>query len=76
MTWKAVENAERYIVYRSDKPVNSVADMQKVGETSDVKFPYPFDPETKTDAYAYYAVVAMCQDGTAAQLGNAKKVKV
>lgn len=76
LTWKGVENAERYIVYRSDKPVNSVADMQKVGETSDVKFPYPFDPEAKTDAYAYYAVVAMCQDGTAAQLGNAKKVKV
>lgn len=76
LTWKAVENAERYIVYRSDKPVNSVADMQKVGETSDMKFPYPFDPETKTDSYAYYAVVAMCQDWTSAQLGNAKKVKV
>ncbi len=76
LTWKAVENAERYIVYRSDKPVNSVADMQKVGETSDVKFPYPFDPEAKTDAYAYYSVVAMCQDGNSAQLGDVKKVKV
>ncbi len=76
LTWKAVDNAERYIVYRSDKPVNSVADMQKVGETSDVKFPYPFDPEAKTDAYAYYSVVAMCQDGNSAQLGDVKKVKV
>lgn len=38
---------QKDIVYRSDKLRNSVADMQKVGETSDVKFPYPFDPEAK-----------------------------
>jgi hypothetical protein len=30
LTWNAAENAERYIVYRSDRPVNSIADMQKV----------------------------------------------
>jgi uncharacterized protein YfaT (DUF1175 family) len=76
LTWKPAENAERYIVYRSDRPVNSVADMQKVGETSDTKFPYPFDPQAKTESYAYYAVVAMCQDGTSLQLGWTQKVKV
>lgn len=62
LSWQAAQNAERYIVYRSDRPVSSIAEMQKVGETSDTKFPYPFDPNAQTDAYAYYAVVAMCQD--------------
>ncbi len=76
LTRTAAENAERYIIYRSDRPVRSIAEMQKVGETSDLKFPYPFDPQAKTEWYAYYAVVAVCQDGNAVQLWDAKKVKV
>jgi hypothetical protein len=76
LSWKAAENAERYVVYRSDRPVNSIADMQKVWETSDTKFPYPFDPAAKKEWYAYYAVVAICQDGNSLQLGDTKKVKV
>lgn len=76
LTRTAAENAERYIIYRSDRPVRSIAEMQKVGETSDLKFPYPFDPQAKTEGYAYYAVVAVCQDGNAVQLWDAKKVKV
>ena len=56
--------------------MNSIAEMQKVGETSDVKFPYPFDPQAQAEAYAYYAVIAVCQDGTSLQLGATQKVKV
>ncbi|MEI7477565.1 MAG: hypothetical protein WCJ81_03450 [bacterium] len=55
-------SAERYIVYRSDRPVSSITDMQKVGEASDTKFAYPFDPKAPSEIYAYYAVVAVCQD--------------
>ena len=76
LSWNPAENAERYIVYRSDRPVNSIAEMQKVWETSDTKFPYPFDPQAKTEAYAYYSVVAVCQDGTSLQLWATQKVKV
>lgn len=76
LTWQAAENAERYIIYRSDRPVNSLSDMQKVGETSDTRFPYPFDPQAQTEAYAYYAVVAICQDGSSLQLWATQKVKV
>lgn len=76
LTWKPAENAERYIIYRSDRPVNSIAEMQKVWETSDTRFPYPFDPQAKTEAYAYYSVVAICQDGTSLQLWATQKVKV
>lgn len=76
LTWQAAENAERYIVYRSDRPVNSLSDMQKVGETSDTRFPYPFDPQAQTEAYAYYSVVAICQDGSSLQLWATQKVKV
>ncbi len=76
LAWTPAENAERYIIYRSDRPVNSVAEMQKVGETSDTKFPYPFDPQAKSEAYAYYAVVAVCQDGSTLQIDGTKQVKV
>lgn len=76
LTRKAAENAERYIVYRSDRPARSIAEMQKVWETSDLKFPYPFDPQAKSEWYAYYAVVAICQDGSSLQVWDTKKVKV
>lgn len=76
LTWQAADSAERYIIYRSDRPTNTIAEMQKVGETSDTKFPYPFDPNAKTEAYSYYAVVAVCQDGSMLQLDGTKKVKV
>lgn len=76
LTWAAADSAERYIIYRSDRPTNTIAEMQKVGETSDTKFPYPFDPKATKDAYSYYAVVAVCQDGSMLQLDGTKKVKV
>ena len=50
--------------------------MQKVGEASDNKFEYPYDPNASKDTYAYYAVVAMCSDGSALQIDGTQKVKV
>ncbi len=79
LTWDKIEGADRYIVYRSDVPVpegNGIIGMQKVGETSETRFEYPFDPMAEQDTYAYYAVVAMCSDGNALQIGDTNKVKV
>ena len=79
LTWDKAEGADRYIIYRSDVPVqanNGILGMQKVGETSDNKFEYPFDPQADQDTYAYYAVVAMCSDGSALQVDGTQKVKV
>jgi len=80
LTWDKVEGADRYIVYRSDaapaNTANGILGMQKVGETSDSKFEYPFDPQAEKDTYAYYAVVAMCSDGSALQVDGTQKVKV
>ena len=53
--------------------------MSKVGEVSAIDKPrhkYDFDPNATEDAYRYFAVVAICQDGSALQVGDAKKVKV
>lgn len=79
LSWAKVEGADRYIIYRSETPVdknNGILGMQKVGETADSKFGYPYDPSAKKEAYAYYAVVAICSDGSALQIGGTQKVKV
>jgi hypothetical protein len=34
--------------------------MQKIGQTSDTRFEYPFDPTAKNNEYAYYAIEAEC----------------
>lgn len=79
LTWNKIDGADRYVIYRSDAPVapnGGILGMQKVGETTDAKFQYPFDPNAQKDTYAYYAVVAMCSDGTALQVDATQKVKV
>ncbi|MBP6911287.1 hypothetical protein KBC03_06960, partial [Patescibacteria group bacterium] len=79
LTWNKIDGADRYIVYRSDVPVapnGGILGMQKVGETTDSKFQYPFDPNAQKDTYAYYAVVAMCSDGSALQVDATQRVKV
>ncbi len=79
LTWDKVDGADRYIIYRSDTPVDpngGIAGMQKVGETADSKFAYPYDVNAPRDTYAYYAVVAICSDGSALQLDSTQKVKV
>ena len=79
LTWDKGEGADRYIIYRSDVPVeqtNGIIGMQKLGETSDNKFEYPYDPNATSDQFAYYAVVAMCSDGSALQIDATQRVKV
>ncbi len=79
LTWNKVDGADRYIIYRSDSPIAKEAGiigMQKVGETVESKFEYPYDPKAKQDQYAYYAVVAVCSDGSALQVDGTQKVKV
>lgn len=76
LVWNKVENATKYVIYKSDTESKSLAWMQKVWETQDTKFEYPFNKASKKDLYAYYAVEAECQDWVKAQLDSMKKVKV
>lgn len=65
-----------YSIFRSDFETSSLANMQKVWETTDTQFEYPFDPNTKEEQFAYYAVQANCIDGSALMIDDVKKVKV
>ena len=69
-----IENATKYLVYKSDFADNS--DKSFLGETELTRFEYPFDKTSKEDVYAYYTVEALCADGNKAVLTEAQKVKV
>lgn len=69
-----IENATKYLVYKSDFADNS--DKSFLGETELTRFEYPFDKTSKEDIYAYYTVEALCADGNKAVLTEAQKVKV
>ena len=69
-----IENATKYLVYKSDFADNS--DKSFRGETELTRFEYPFDKTSKEDVYAYYTVEALCADGNKAVLTEAQKVKV
>jgi len=69
-----IENATKYLVYKSDFADNS--DKSFLGETELTRFEYPFDKTSKEDVYAYYTVEALCTDGNKAVLTEAQKVKV
>ena len=60
--WDAVENAEKYLIYRSDSPTTILSEMRKVNETTSTRFEYPFNKDALQEEYAYYAVVAVCSD--------------
>lgn len=70
----AVPWATKYSVYRSDFVVNSIDQMQKIGDTEITQFSYPFDATATEDQYAYYAVTANCNDGNSLQIDNIKKI--
>ncbi len=76
LTWDEVEDVKKYTVYKSSKEADSVDDMEKVTETEDNKFEYPFDPDAEQNEYAYYLVQAECEDGTEVNLDGIKKVQV
>ncbi len=76
LTWEWVDNVSEYIVYRSDIAVNTTADMNEVGRTQMPSFPYPFDKYAENNEYAYYAVEAVCDDGSVVRVDSIKKVQV
>jgi len=76
LTWSEVENVEKYIVYKSDWLTSVLSDMNKVWETTDTRFEYWFDTNTRRHTYSYFVVQAICSDGSAVQIGNVKKVHV
>lgn len=76
LVWPNIQWATNYIVYRSEFDTNSISNMQKIWETTDTKFAYPFDPYATEDQYAHYAVQAICSDWQTLQLGWTKKVQV
>lgn len=69
LTWPAISDANRYIVYRSDFANVALDAMQRVGETSETRFMYPFDMQSEEAQYAYYAVQAICDSGQSPQIG-------
>jgi hypothetical protein len=73
LVWDKVDGVEKYIIYVADKPDGP---FDKVGETTDTKWEYPFDPNTEKVIYKYYKVEAQCEDGNVVQIDKVKKVKV
>ncbi len=76
LTRSWVENADSYIIYRSEFETNDSTKMQKVGETTGTMFEYPFNKASKVNQYAYYLVEAACKDGTSLKIDNARKIQV
>jgi hypothetical protein len=49
---------------------------QKLLETTETRYEYPFDLSSEEDIFAYFRVDATCDDGQVLQLTSAKKVQV
>lgn len=76
LTWSPVTSAQKYLVYRQESRPGALSEMRLVWETNDPMFEYPFDPNANSDQYAWYAVEAVCDHSSAAQLWDFTKVKV
>lgn len=76
LTWEPVDWADKYVVYKSNTKASQLWDMEKVWETTETKFQYPFDAEAEEDMYEYYWVEAECSDWSNLQVDEIKKVKV
>jgi hypothetical protein len=76
LVWTAVQNVEKYIIYRSEYETDKTDDMKKVWESIENKFEYPFNKLSKKNEYAYYVVEAICKDGSSLKIDNVKKVQV
>jgi len=74
LVWDAVENATSYVVYMSDSA--DISTREKLLETRDTRYEYPFDHSVEENVYAYFRVEASCSDGQVMELTNAKKVQV
>jgi len=71
--WDKVDWVNKYIIYVADKPDGP---FEKLGETTETKWEYPFDPDAKKVVYKYFKVEAVCSDGSTVQIDKVKKVKV
>lgn len=76
LKWDPVPDTNGYIVYKSETPAKDFSTMQKIWETSDLKWEYPFDPKAEKEIWNYYAVVAKCNNWKEKQIDEVKKVKV
>lgn len=71
---KPVEWAKEYKIYKSEYEVDSIDKMQEIASTTVPQFRYPFDKTAEQDEYTYYAVVALCSDGSELQIDDIKKI--
>ncbi len=76
IVWDAVQYASKYIIYRSDAPTNVTSQMQKIAETTDTRFVYPYNTKAQNTEFAYYAVQAYCANGQEILIDSIKKVEV
>lgn len=76
LVWDPVQYAQSYTIYRSDQQGALISDMQKVGSTTETRFEYPFNSLAKRNEYAYFAVQAVCANGTEILIDSIKQVEV
>lgn len=50
--------------------------MQKVAETTDTRFVYPYNTKAQNKEFAYYAVQAYCANGKEILIDSIKRVEV
>jgi len=72
LVWKAATWAVEYNIYKWDKE----SDLVKIATTKDTTYEIPFNKNAKKVEYAYFAVKAVCDDGSEKQIDKVKKVKV
>ncbi len=75
LRWDPVPGAQRYIVYRSDTPVETIDQMEIYMVTTGTKVVYDYNPDAEKDIYNWFAVEADC-DTSRAQIWEIEKVKV
>ncbi len=75
LTRDTIQNVEKYIIYRSEFSTSDVEKMQKITETEETRFEYPFNKNAKQEKYSYYVVQAVCKDGKALVIQDVKKVQ-
>lgn len=76
IVWDAVQYATKYIIYRSDSPSSVTSQMQKIAETTETRFVYPYNTKAQNEEFAYYAVQAYCANGQEILIDSIKRVEV
>lgn len=73
-----VEWALKYEIYKAEFKQDNIvmSDMNKVYETTETEYEYPFNPNAESEEFAYYAVSAICSNGQTLQIDDVKEVQV